>query len=115
MIESQEECGSERGLTMHDELFSSGRENKHWVLLPSCGRYCHMFIIVFFLLSSFATLDIKHINPHPHMFMYDIYWSGIPGGLNTVFICLCSGSKRPEQEEEGREEAGVFRELRVKC
>lgn len=85
------------------------------------GFYCHLVadvvlcLLLYYLLLSFATLDIKHINPHPHMFMYDIYWSGIPGGcLNTVFICLCSGSKRPEQEEEGREEAGVFRELRLK-
>jgi len=46
MIESQEDCGSERGLTMHEELFSSGRENKHWVLLPPCGRCYHMFIII---------------------------------------------------------------------
>ncbi len=49
------------------------------------------------------------------MFMY----SGVrkSDGLTFFFFffsCPSSCSERPEQEEEGREEAGVFGELRLK-
>ncbi len=40
---------------------------------------------------------------------------GKSDGLTFLFFfCPCSCSERPEQEEEGREEAGVFGELRLK-
>lgn len=69
MIESQEECGSERGLTMHDEQFSSGREN-------TLDFYCHLVadVVIFFyilLLFFIGTFDIKHMNSH----VYALYIS----------------------------------------